>query len=71
MAGLRLPGDKSISHRAALIAALASGNLQKFQTSQPLVIAPRPLPACAISVSRLKTKRQIIVRGRSETYGHA
>jgi 3-phosphoshikimate 1-carboxyvinyltransferase len=49
---LTLPGDKSISHRAALIAALASGNSQitNFSTAQDCVSTLACLKQLGVSV---------------------
>src|ERR671918_3022914 len=49
---LRLPGDKSISHRAALIAALASGSseISNFSTARDCASTVACLQQLGISV---------------------
>ena len=51
---IRLPGDKSISHRAALIAALATGNSQisNFSTSQDCSATLECLRTLGVSIHR-------------------
>ena len=51
---IRLPGDKSISHRAALIAALATGGsrLSNFSTSQDCAATLSCLTKLGVSIER-------------------
>jgi 3-phosphoshikimate 1-carboxyvinyltransferase len=51
---LRLPGDKSISHRAAMIASLAHGEslLQNFSTAQDCVATLDCLQALGVNIVR-------------------
>ena len=51
---IRLPGDKSISHRAAIIAALATGNSQisNFSTSQDCAATLECLRTLGVSIHR-------------------
>ena len=53
---LRLPGDKSISHRAALIAALAKGesHLANFSTSR--TVLPRSLACVSLEFRSSETE---------------
>jgi 3-phosphoshikimate 1-carboxyvinyltransferase len=52
---LEMPGDKSISHRAALIAALASGSsrLKHFSTSEDCASTLRCLVELGVSIGRV------------------
>src|SRR5262245_17529861 len=52
-----MPGDKSISHRAALIAALARGtsSIQNFSTSEDCAATLRCLEALGVSIERTGT----------------
>jgi len=63
---LRLPGDKSISHRAALIAALARGRseISNFSTAQDCASTLNCLRALGISIEHKDGK--IIFAGRQE-----
>ncbi len=56
-----LPGDKSISHRAAIIAALAQGNstLQNFSTSRDCAATLACLAKLGVSIKRDETTVQI------------
>ena len=60
-----LPGDKSISHRAALIAALANGtsHLSNFSTSQDCVATLACLEALGIAIERQGNRIKIEGRG--------
>src|SRR5688572_19043366 len=51
---LRMPGDKSISHRAALIAALASGSseISNFSTARDCASTVACLQQLGISIER-------------------
>jgi 3-phosphoshikimate 1-carboxyvinyltransferase len=51
---LRLPGDKSISHRAAIIAALASGRtrIKNFSTSEDCAATLSCLEQLGVSIER-------------------
>jgi 3-phosphoshikimate 1-carboxyvinyltransferase len=55
---IRLPGDKSISHRAALIAALASGSseISNFSTAQDCASTLACLRALGISIEQRHDK---------------
>src|SRR5918993_5621820 len=55
---LRLPGDKSISHRAALIAALASGSsaISNFSTARDCASTVSCLQALGISIDNKNGK---------------
>jgi len=55
---LRLPGDKSISHRAALIAALADGSTEifNFSTAADCASTVNCLKELGVSVTRQKDK---------------
>jgi 3-phosphoshikimate 1-carboxyvinyltransferase len=63
---VRLPGDKSISHRAALVAAMATGKSQitNFSSSQDCVSTLSCLEQLGISITREKSKIQIESSGR-------
>ena len=60
-----LPGDKSISHRAALIAALANGtsHLSNFSTSQDCIATLACLEALGIAIERQGNRIKIEGRG--------
>src|SRR2546422_2419489 len=62
---LRLPGDKSISHRAAMIAALADGSsrLANFSTSQDCASTLSCLRSLGISVDQEGNDVRIDGRG--------
>ena len=64
---LRLPGDKSISHRAAMIAALAEGSsrLSNFSTSQDCASTLGCLQSLGVSVKREGTQVRIEGKGAS------
>jgi 3-phosphoshikimate 1-carboxyvinyltransferase len=51
---LQMPGDKSISHRAAMIAALAHGksHIESFSTSEDCAATLRCLEALGVSIER-------------------
>lgn len=51
---LEMPGDKSISHRAAMIAALANGNsrIKNFSTSEDCAASLRCLQQLGVAISR-------------------
>jgi len=55
---LRLPGDKSISHRAALIAALADGGseISNFSTAADCASTVNCLKELGVSVTRQQHK---------------
>ncbi|MEP6741993.1 MAG: 3-phosphoshikimate 1-carboxyvinyltransferase [bacterium] len=59
-----LPGDKSISHRAALIAALATGtsNISNFSTSEDCAATLSCLEALGVSIERQANR--ITVEGK-------
>src|ERR1044072_8515002 len=63
---LRLPGDKSISHRAALIAALARGGseISNFSTARDCASTLGGLRSLGISIEHKNGK--IIFRGSQE-----
>jgi 3-phosphoshikimate 1-carboxyvinyltransferase len=56
-----LPGDKSISHRAALVAALANGtsHISNFSASQDCAATLACLAALAVSVERQGTRIKV------------
>lgn len=58
---LRLPGDKSISHRAAIIAALADGRtrIDNFSTSQDCAATLSCLKALGVNIERQGTLVEI------------
>lgn len=60
---LQLPGDKSISHRAALIAALASGSseISNFSTARDCASTVECLRALGVSIEQ--TNQKLIVAG--------
>src|ERR1051325_9682745 len=60
---LKLPGDKSISHRAALIAALASGSseISNFSTARDCASTVACLRALGVSIEQ--TGQKLIVAG--------
>ena len=60
---LQLPGDKSISHRAALIAALASGRseIANFSTARDCASTVACLRELGVSIEQ--TDQQLIVAG--------
>ena len=60
---LQLPGDKSISHRAALIAALASGSseISNFSTARDCASTVACLRALGVSIEQ--TGQKLIVAG--------
>jgi len=62
---LRLPGDKSISHRAAIIAALAHGRstLQNYSTSEDCARTLSCLQALSVQVEQDGSSVQITGRG--------
>src|ERR1051325_93143 len=61
---LRLPGDKSISHRAGLIAALASGSseISNFSTARDCASTLGCLQELGISIER-KNGKQLFAGG--------
>jgi 3-phosphoshikimate 1-carboxyvinyltransferase len=63
---VRLPGDKSISHRAALVAALATGKseLTNFSTSRDCAATLSCLGQLGISIKRAGNKIQVESNGR-------
>ena len=63
---LQLPGDKSISHRAALIAALASGRseIANFSTARDCASTVACLRALGVSIEQ--TDQQLIVAGSTK-----
>jgi 3-phosphoshikimate 1-carboxyvinyltransferase len=63
---VRLPGDKSISHRAALVAAMATGKSQvtNFASSQDCASTLSCLEQLGISIVRKGSKIQIESSGR-------
>jgi 3-phosphoshikimate 1-carboxyvinyltransferase len=60
---VEMPGDKSISHRAALIAAIASGTsrLKNFSTSEDCAATLRCLAALGVSISR--DGKDVLIKG--------
>src|SRR5690349_20315215 len=60
---LQLPGDKSISHRAALIAALASGSseIANFSTARDCASTVACLRELGVSIKQ--TEHKLIVAG--------
>ncbi len=64
---VRLPGDKSISHRAAIIAALATGSSQisNFSTSQDCAATLSCLGKLGVSIEREGTIVRVAGAGRS------
>src|SRR2546421_7146633 len=60
---LRLPGDKSISHRAAILAALASNRAQiaNFSTSEDCAATLRCLGQLGVKIERDRTS--VIIEG--------
>ena len=60
---LRVPGDKSISHRAAMIASLANGRsvLKNFSTAEDCAATLRCLEALGVSVT--KEDSSVVVEG--------
>jgi 3-phosphoshikimate 1-carboxyvinyltransferase len=63
---LRLPGDKSISHRAALIAALASGSseITNFSTARDCASTVECLRALGVSIEQTKQKLMVAGTGK-------
>jgi 3-phosphoshikimate 1-carboxyvinyltransferase len=61
--GLRLPGDKSISHRAAIISALARGQsrLENFSTSEDCAATLACLRSLGVAIER--EREGLIVEG--------
>ena len=59
---LQIPGDKSISHRAAMIAALANGTsrIENFSTSQDCATTLRCLKALGVSIEH--TDANVVVQ---------
>lgn len=59
-----MPGDKSISHRAAMIAALASGTsrIRNFSTSEDCAATLRCLEQLGVSIAR-KSHDVVVVQG--------
>lgn len=64
---LRLPGDKSISHRAAMIAALAEGtsHLSNFSTSQDCASTLSCLRSLGVAIEREENNVRIAGKGAS------
>lgn len=64
---LEMPGDKSISHRAAMIAALASGSsrIQNFSTSEDCASTLRCLEALGVSIDTMGSDVSIESNGLS------
>jgi 3-phosphoshikimate 1-carboxyvinyltransferase len=62
-----LPGDKSISHRAALIAALATGNsyISNFSNSQDCTATLGCLAALGVSLERQGNRIKVVGTGMS------
>lgn len=60
---LEMPGDKSISHRAAMIAALANGTsrIRNFSTSEDCAATLRCLEQLSVSVTR--KRKDVVVQG--------
>src|SRR5229473_753061 len=60
---LRLPGDKSISHRYAMLAAIAEGTtrLENFSTGADCASTLGCLRALGVDVQRKET---VVIRGR-------
>lgn len=58
-----MPGDKSISHRAAIIAALADGptRIRNFSTSEDCAATLRCLEQLGVSISR--NAAEVVIRG--------
>lgn len=64
---LTLPGDKSISHRAALISALASGNseISNFSTARDCASTIACLQHLGVSIKRQSDGRFLVAGGQS------
>lgn len=64
---LRLPGDKSISHRAAILSALAAGisELKNFATSEDCASTLRCLGQLGLSITRVEESVRIAGVGMS------
>jgi 3-phosphoshikimate 1-carboxyvinyltransferase len=60
---LEMPGDKSISHRAAMIAALANGTsrIRNFSTSEDCAATVRCLEQLGVSIAR--DSEDVVVQG--------
>ncbi len=60
---LVLPGDKSISHRAVMLAALSRGKtvIKNFLFSDDCLVTLRALEACGVSARLDKKKAQVVV----------
>jgi 3-phosphoshikimate 1-carboxyvinyltransferase len=63
---LRLPGDKSISHRAAIMAALSPGTtrIEHFLFSDDSLATLDVLAACGIRVSVDKKRSRVVLQSR-------
>jgi 3-phosphoshikimate 1-carboxyvinyltransferase len=61
---LEMPGDKSISHRAAMIAALANGTsrIRNFSPSEDCAATLRCLEQLGVSIAR-KSHDEVVVQG--------
>lgn len=68
---LEVPGDKSISHRAAILAAMAKGKtrIKKFLFSDDCLVTLRALRALGIKVSADQKREEVVIV--SPGYFHA
>lgn len=63
---LSLPGDKSISHRAAIMAALSPGTtrIEHFLFSSDSLATLAALKACGVDVEADRNKERVVIRSR-------